>query len=293
MDRHTDSRGNQLPNSPAPLQQKSRKPQRGRRWRRLRRDVVRIAPRAARWLGRTANAAPRWLKLGCIAVLALGTFALVNLAYHVVRKPTELFVVTGHSLDKEPDETWRQYGALFREHATRAITAELLAALAQTESSGNPVARTYWRWRLAWNPFALYQPASSAVGLFQMTDGAFADASRFCIRDHEVVSDGCGSPSLYVRAWPAHAVALTVISLDRQVASVLARHPAAKPTAQQRQDLAAVIHLCGSGPGAGFARRGFKPDDGERCGDHSVAGYLRKVNAMKKQFQKLAASERS
>ncbi|NPU14603.1 transglycosylase SLT domain-containing protein [Bradyrhizobium sp. 83002] len=259
----------------------------------MRRDMERIAPRAARWLGRQASAAPRWLKLTCIAGLALGTFALVNLAYHVVRKPTELFVVTGHSLDKEPDETWRQYGTLFRAHATRAITAELLAALAQTESSGNPVARTYWRWRLAWNPFALYQPASSAVGLFQMTDGAFADASRFCIRDHEVVSDGCGSPSLYVRAWPPHAVALTVISLDRQVASVLARHPAAKPTAQQRQDLAAVIHLCGAGPASGFVRRGFKPDDGERCGDHSVAGYLRKLNAMKKQFQKLAAPERS
>ena len=151
-----------------------------------------------------------------VAGLALGVFALANLAYHVVRKPTELFVVTGHSLDKEPEQTWRDYGALFRAHATRSITPELLAALAQTESSGNPVARTYWRWRLAWNPFALYQPASSAVGLFQMTDGTFADASRFCIRDHEVVGDGCGSPSLYIRAWPAHAVALTVISLDRQ-----------------------------------------------------------------------------
>ncbi|GLH75187.1 transglycosylase [Bradyrhizobium sp. SSBR45G] len=235
-----------------------------------------------------AGAAPRWLKLSTGAGLALCIFALANLAYHVVRKPTELFVVTGHALDKEPEETWRQYGALFRESSTRSITPELLAALAQTESSGNPVARTYWRWRLAWNPFALYQPASSAVGLFQMTDGAFADAAPFCIRDHEVVGDGCGSPGLYVRAWPAHAVALTVISLDRQVAAVLARHPAARPTSQQRQDLAAVIHLCGAGPAAGFVRRGFKPEEGERCGDHSVAGYLGKVNTMKRTFKKLS-----
>lgn len=238
---------------------------------------------------RLAGAAPRWLKVAAGVAAALGAFALVNLTYHVVRKPTELFAVTGHSLDKAPDETWRQYGALFRDHATRTITPELLAALAQTESSGNPVARTYWRWRFAWNPFALYQPASSAVGLFQMTDGTFADAARFCIRDHEVVGDGCGSPSLYVRAWPAHAVALTVISLDRQVAAVLARQPAAKASAQQKQDLAALIHLCGAGPAAGFVRRGFKPEDGERCGDHSVALYLSKVNAMKKQFQKRAA----
>nr|WP_257168452.1 transglycosylase SLT domain-containing protein [Bradyrhizobium sp. SRS-191] len=257
------------------------------------REGKRIGQRGARWLRQMAGAAPRWLKITSGAVLALGFFALANLAYHVARKPTELFVVTGHSLDKEPEGTWRRYGALFREQATRAITAELLAALAQTESSGNPVARTYWRWRFAWNPFALYQPASSAVGLFQMTDGAFADAARFCIRDHEVTSEGCGSPTLYVRAWPAHAAELTVISLDRQVAAVLARHPAAKPTLQQKQDLAAVIHLCGAGPAAAFVRRGFKPESGERCGDHSVAGYLGKVNAMKKQFQKLAASERS
>lgn len=236
---------------------------------------------------------PRALKIAAITVLVLAAFALVNLAYHVMRKPTELFIVAGHSLDKEPEQTWRQYGALFRDNATRSITADLLAALAQTESSGNPVARTYWRWRLAWNPFALYQPASSAVGLFQMTDGAFAEAARFCIRDHEVTADGCGASSLYIRAWPAHAVALTAIYLDRQVAAVLARSPAAKPTARETQDLAAVIHLCGAGPAAGFVRRGFRPDDGERCGDHSVAGYLGKVNAMKKQFRALAAAERS
>ncbi|CAL77245.1 conserved hypothetical protein; putative signal peptide [Bradyrhizobium sp. ORS 278] len=254
----------------------------------MRRKAAKLAQRGTRWLRRKAGAAPRWLKLATAAVLALGMFALANLAYHVARKPTELFVVAGHSLDKEPDETWREYGALFRESATRAIPPELLAALAQTESSGNPVARTYWRWRFAWNPFAVYQPASSAVGLFQMTDGAFADAAGFCIRDHEVTRDGCGAPSLYIRAWPAHAVALTAISLDRQVAAALARQPAAKPTAQQKQDLAAVIHLCGAGPAAAFIRRGYKPDDGERCGDHSVSLYLASVNALKRSFRKLA-----
>ena len=38
--------------------------------------------------------------------------------------------------------------------------AALLAALAQAEGAGNPVASTYWRWRLTRNPFASYQPAS-------------------------------------------------------------------------------------------------------------------------------------
>ena len=83
--------------------------------------------------------------------MVLAAFAATNLVYHVVRKPTELFFPVSRAFDKMPAETWRQYGALFREHSTRAITPELLAALAQVESNGNPVARTYWRWRLTWS----------------------------------------------------------------------------------------------------------------------------------------------
>ena len=146
-----------------------------------------------------------------------------NIAYHVIRKPTELFVLVGNSLDKEPAETWRQYGPLFRSYSTATITPELLAALAQVESSGNPVARTYWRWRWSFNPLAIYQPASSAVGLFQMTDPASAEAARFCVRGNAVTDTGCGFTCLYTRAIPSHAIELASVYLDRNVADVLAR----------------------------------------------------------------------
>ena len=105
-----------------------------------------------------------------------------NLVYQVVRKPTEMFFPVSGAMNKTPAETWRQYGPLFREYSTTSITPELLAALAQVEGAGNPVARTYWQWRLTWNPVAIYQPASSAVGMYQMTDAAFAEARRYCIR---------------------------------------------------------------------------------------------------------------
>jgi len=117
----------------------------------------------------------------------------------------ELFAFIGHRLDKDPSETWREYGPLFRKLSTSTIPPELLAALAQVESSGNPVDRTYWRWRWSFNPLAIYQPASSAVGLFQMIDGAYAEAAKFCIRDHAVVDSGCGLTSLYIRAIPSHS----------------------------------------------------------------------------------------
>ena len=224
---------------------------------------------------------------GSVAIL-LAAVALTNLVYHVVRKPTELLFFVGHALDKEPAETWRQYGPLFRTYSTHTITPELLAALAQVESSGNPVARTWWRWRWSLDPFAIYRPASSAVGLTQMTDAAAAEAARFCIRDHAVIDTGCGSPLLAIRVIPRHAIELASAYLDRHVADVLARAGDVTAGASERQDLAAFIHLCGAGPATAFARRHFRMIAGERCGDHLVASYVARVNATKRQFLRLA-----
>jgi hypothetical protein len=228
--------------------------------------------------------------VGVVAIL-VAVVALTNLVYQVIRKPTELFVFIGHRLDKEPPETWRQYGALFRTYSTPSIPPELLAALAQVESSGNPVDRTYWRWRWSLNPFAIYRPASSAVGLFQTTDPAYAEAARFCIRDNAVTDTGCGFTGLYFRALPSHAIELASVYLDRHVAAVLALAGDVKPNPQQKQDLAAFIHLCGAGPATAFARHKFQMTGGERCGDHLVGAYVARVNALKRQFLRLAADD--
>ena len=249
--------------------------------------------RATRLVRRTLTAAPRAVRIACLAALVLAAFSLTNLVYHVIRKPSELLFFVDGALDKEPIETWRQYEPLFHTYSTSTITPELLAALAQVESTGNPVARTYWRWQLTWNPFAVYKPASSAVGMYQMTDAAYAEAARSCIRGNAVVDAGCGFTGLYTRAVPSHAIELAAVYLDRNVTAVLARAPDAAASPQQRQDLAAFIHLCGAGPASAYAHRGFRMLAGERCGDHLVAAYLAKVNAMKRQFQRFAAGERS
>ena len=231
------------------------------------------------------------VRIAGVAAILLAVVTLTNIFYQVVRKPTELFVFVGNGLDKEPAENWRQYGPLFRAYSTDTITPELLAALAQVESSGNPVARTYWRWRLSLNPLAIYQPASSAVGLYQMTDPAYAEAARFCVHGNAVTDTGCGFTSLYIRAIPSHAIELASVYLDRNVADVLARAGDVKASAQQKQDLAAFIHLCGAGPATAYARRHFQMMAGERCGDHLVAAYISRVNAMKRQFLRLAADD--
>jgi len=243
------------------------------------------------------RAAPWPIRIVVATVVLVAIWAAVNGLVQVVRKPSEIFLPISGSLAKAPAQTWRQYGSLFDQHSTAVITPELLAALAQVEGSGNPVARTYWRWRASWNPFEVYRPASSAVGMFQITNGTFAEAKRYCIHDHTVVETGawhdmrsCWFNALYTRVFPNHAVEMTAALLDRTVASTLARNRIASASLQQRQDLAAVIHLCGGGAGNAYARRGFRLMRGQRCGDHDARRYLTKVNALKRQFARLAAS---
>jgi hypothetical protein len=236
---------------------------------------------------------PIRVALGAAALIAL-VFA-VNWTYQVLRKPAELFFPVSGVLSKAPAQTWRQYEPIFREHATAVITPDFLAALAQVEGAGNPVARTYWRWRMTSEPFEVYRPASSAVGMYQITDGTFGEAKRYCIRDHAVVREGewhelgsCWFNGLYLRVVPSHAVEMTSAFLDHQVAQALARHRLAAATLQQKQDLAAVIHLCGAGAGDAYAGRGLRLTPGQRCGSHEVAAYLARVNAMKRVFRELA-----
>ncbi|HKW54918.1 MAG TPA: hypothetical protein VJO12_14595 [Stellaceae bacterium] len=134
--------------------------------------------------------------------------------------------------------------------------------------------------------------------MYQMTDGTFAEARRYCIHDHHVVEDGawydfhsCWFNALYMRVVPSHAVELTAASLDRAVADILERRAIATASAQQKEDLAALIHLCGAGAADVFARRGFRLAPGQRCGDHEAAAYVAQVNAMKRVFARLAVAE--
>ena len=244
--------------------------------------------KGVRWAWRSLNVAHPVIRIGVLVAIALVIFAAADVIYQVARKPTEMFFPVAGALDKMPAETWHEYGPLFRDYATDNISPELLAALAQTEAAGNPLARTYWRWRLSWNPLAIYAPASSAVGMYQMTDGAFDEARQSCIRDHVVVEEGCWLTALYMRILPGHAVELAAIYLDRKVAAILTERPRKRATTQQRQDLAALVHLCGAGPARAFARRNFHLLPGQRCGDHDPAVYLASVNAMQQQFHRLA-----
>ena len=230
-------------------------------------------------------------------LLAAAAAALLNGLYQVLRKPTELFFPVSGVLSKSPQQTWRAYEPAFRRYATPTITPQLLAALAQVEGSGNPLVRTYWRWSWAVKPFDVYRPASSAVGMYQITDGTFAEARHYCIHEHAVASDdapwyslrGCWFNSFYMRTVPSDAIELTSAYLDMRVAQAM-RGQQKTPALRDKQRLAALIHLCGPGVAGAFVRRGFAPAPGQRCGTHDVRTYLERVEGMERTFAALAAS---
>lgn len=249
----------------------------------------------ARQAWRQLRRAPRALQIGLALAAALALWLAANALVQLARKPTEIFSPVSGALDKLPAETWRSYASIFHAHATATITPEFLAALAQVEGAGNPVARTPWRWRLTEDPFDVYRPASSAVGMFQITDGTYAQAKRYCIHHNEVVEDGpwydwrsCWFNWLYFRVVPSHAAEMTAAFLDRSVARTINVHKLDNPTMRQRQDVAAIMHLCGVAAGEAFARRGFRLASNQHCGGQNVGAYLGQLHALQRTFATLA-----
>src|SRR5262245_65459184 len=128
------------------------------------------AVRGRRARGRSARAISRWLLaflaaplgfqivLGAVAVVLV--WLTVNWVYQVIRKPTEVFFPVSRAMAKQPPQTWRRYASMFHKHSTDVMTPPLLAALAQAEGAGNPVARPYWRWPASWDPLEVYRPAA-------------------------------------------------------------------------------------------------------------------------------------
>lgn len=239
--------------------------------------------------------APRLARLPRFAwvLIAAVLFLCVNYVVQVVQKPTELLGLVVEPSPLTPEQTWARYAGDVRENATDVIRPELLAALIQVESSGDPLARTYWRWRWTLHPFRMWAPASSAVGLLQMTDANYEEARHYCVSGHRVLRDDgpfharCWFNSFYFRTVPRHSIEMTAAYLHVAVAEAIGARRASGLAVAQRDALAATAHLCGRARAAALARNGFRPRAGERCGDHDLRAYLARVRGLTAGFERL------
>lgn len=232
------------------------------------------------------------MELIAFCCLVVGTALLANWVYQVWRKPSEIIGLFEDGFRKGPRETWGTYAPVFRGKSTNIMTPDLLAALAQVESNGNPIARTYWKFRWTTDVTRLFAPASSAAGMFQITQGTFDEAKMFCVRDGRAVRVGvdvdadCGV-TMYSRLLPAHAIEMTAARLHWHAENLLRRHRVRSATLRDKQNLATVIHLCGLAKGERFVRSNLRLTRIGRCGDHDPAAYVRRVAKLQREFRRL------
>ncbi len=228
----------------------------------------------------------------CIIVIATVLLA-VNFAYQVLHKPTEIVGIFESRFQKTPSETWRTYGETFKAKATSIMTPDLLAALAQVESSGNPIVRTSWRWHWSSDVTKIFAPASSAVGIFQITEGTFREAKHFCVKDGQAYQDGpqgnfCLGSFSYSRLVPAHAIEMTSARLHLVAERLLHRsNRHARWALSDKQNIAIVTHLCGAAKAGELVHSGMRLSELGKCGDHNPVVYLHQIRRLQTQFRLL------
>ena len=83
---------------------------------------------------------------------------------------------------------------------------------------------------------------------------------------------------------------MTAAYLDVGVTRVLGRFPKLRATLEQKQTLATMMHLCGAGAAAEYARRGLTLTAGQRCGTHDARSYVARVTKMQRSFKALAST---
>jgi hypothetical protein len=236
-------------------------------------------------------------KVKKICTYLIGFFALVgvysttNTIYHVVNKPTEIIGVFDTYYYKNPQLTWETYSSQFRKYSTPIITADFLAALAQAETGGNAIARTYWQWNLMpKHIFDIYAPASSAVGLYQITDGAFEEAQNYCVYQGKIsvkgTADECPTSKIYNRLKAEDSIEMTSAHLHLSVKKVLQKNHLRKVALRRKQDLAVIIHLCGINRADRYIKEHFRFAKDDQCGASHPAAYVTRVHRFAGTFKR-------
>jgi hypothetical protein len=213
-----------------------------------------------------------------------------NFAYQIYRKPADLLNLLGFGKAKTLQQTWKSYKPYFYRYSIGFITPEYLAALAQTESAGNPFATPKWRLKFAQDWSRFYSPESTAVGLFQLTNPTFAKASQFCVRDGEILRAAkFGTPKscwfnwTYLRISPKDSTQIVSAHLYQETGETLGSLYD-KVSDQTKRRVASLIHLCGRAKANEFLKRKFNLEKLGLCWSYNPSAYIHRVEFYERHF---------
>ncbi len=217
----------------------------------------------------------------------VGIIVGVNFAYQIYKNPLHVLSFFSRPMNKTPKQTWNAYGDIFESASTRRVSPALLAALAQVESRGNPLAAPEWRMQFSSDLADIYAPASSAFGIMQITRGTFDLILKTCGKSGEP----CPNPDLATRMRTRDSVNLIAGFLVRSMEDILSPKGLQKISDEKLTKLAAIIHLCGPEVGRRLVRYAYHVNALPKCGSHWPAVYTSQVFEMKNAFELIAARE--
>jgi hypothetical protein len=227
--------------------------------------------------------------LGGAILILVSLFFSLNFFVQIVRHPAEALGMVGLGKSRSISQTWRDFSDEFQEHSTAIMTPTFLAAMAQVESGGNPLATPKWRFRRSDSVWRWFAPESTSVGLFQFTTGTYEKAKKFCIHEGRVARDGpwydpstCWFNWTYLRISASDSIEMASAYLHRAVKASLGNR---RSSLQNQRRLAAIIHLCGAGKARAFIQSGFSLSSIRYCGRHSVEKYVKRIERHDRQLR--------
>lgn len=219
-----------------------------------------------------------------LSVKLIMAILLLNLVFQIYQNPIHIFSFVSRPFSKTPQQTWKQYGEVFQELGDSHLTPELLAAIAQVESNGNPLAAPAWKVEATTDLAQIFAPASSAFGLMQITKGTF-ESMRIIAK-----SEGHPTP-IMTRLSARDQIQLSVLHLRRNIQEILGQKGWEKLDRKRTTSLASVIHLCGPEIGRRLTKSGFRAERLPRCGSHWPQVYIQRVWELRQTFEKMTAAD--
>ena len=219
-----------------------------------------------------------------VSLVVFILLSVVNLLLQIYKKPTEVLSVIYEGETLRLEQNWFKYQDIFKAHSTEYVEAETLASIAQVESGGRIWASPKWQWNWTWDYQQIFAPASSALGLMQITSGHMQTVSRYCEQEGKRNSL-CEKQKWWSRLLPSHSVHLAAVYMDKTLRGMVKQMGGINN--QQRVDVAAITHLCGDKKAWTFVKDNFRFQSFSYCGAHKASRYVGRVKRLHKRLKRL------
>ena len=179
--------------------------------------------------------------------------------------------------------TWQSYQHLFYRFETRHLSAVFLAVFGHELSKGRQWNEVKWQIRMSLKPWDMIRPEIDKFGFMQFSPEHFAEASAYCLEDHQPVIrkrwyefGGCFN-AIKTRGSVSHSLELAAASMQWFINHHVLAYDIPH-TLRELRSLAIIRHLCGTVYGERFIQNQFKLEGIHSCQEHKMREFIETVH---------------